>query len=88
MPLLVDFAKIPSAVLPSTIPLTEIVKLPAPAFSALIPPAEPVTAFAVIVMAVPLAEVVFANIPCLLACFPSTAPFALMSIVPVLVLPA
>ena len=81
-------AKTPSAALPRTAPPADIVRLPAPAFSALIPPADPVTAFAVIVMAVPLAEVIFANIPCLLACFPSTVPVALMLTAPVLVFSA
>ena len=56
-------AKTPSAALPRTAPLADIVRFPAPAFSALIPLAEPVTALAVIVSDVPLATVFLANMP-------------------------
>ena len=62
-PLLVDLANIPSAFTPSIAPLAEIVRFPAPAFSALIPLAEPVTALAVMVSDVPLSEVFLAKIP-------------------------
>ena len=58
-----DLANIASAVSPRMAPLAEIVKFPAPAFSARIPLADPVTALAVIVILVPLATVFLANIP-------------------------
>ena len=63
LPFPVLFANIPSPPRPNTAPLAEIVRLPAPAFSARIPLAEPVTALAVIVNTVALAVVFFANIP-------------------------
>ena len=57
------FANIPSPVAPRTAPDAKIVRLPTPAFSALIPLAEPVTALAVMVKVVPLADVFLAKIP-------------------------
>ena len=62
-PLSVLFANIAVSCFPRTAPLTVIDRLPTPAVSARIPPAEPVTAFAVIVSVVPLAVVCLANIP-------------------------
>ena len=63
LPLPVLFAKIASPPVPSIAPFAEIVRLPLPAFSARIPLAEPVTAFAVMVIVVPLATVFLASIP-------------------------
>ena len=76
-------AYIPSPLVPSIAPLADIVKSPVPAFSALIPLAEPVTWFAVIVIAVPLAVVFLAKIPWLPAPEPVTTPVALISTEPV-----
>ena len=62
-PLPVFLAKIPSPVAPVTAPRTSMVRFPVPAFSALIPLAEPVTALAVMVIDVATATVFLANIP-------------------------
>ena len=87
LPLFVDFANIASPDRPSTAPFAEMVKLPTPAFSARIPLAEPVTAFAVIVMVVPLIDVFLAKIPWLPVPEPVTVPVAFTLIVPVFELP-
>ena len=56
-PLFVLFANIPAEPFPSIAPVAVTSVFPIPAFSAIIPADEPVTAFAVIVKLVPLADV-------------------------------